>query len=265
MKTEEVLEIILSQIRAVSQIFENSSAGKLSYNEISEKLSDIMQANVYIISVKGKVMGIHCKDMEDNTAVYDPDSGGEYMPEAENKAFLSVKETTVKENALSLFELFEHIPADRSHKKPHMIVPVYGGGIRQGTILFARYEPFQTKDMILGEHVATAIGVELERRKKRAIEEKHRKENAAQMALEGLTYSEQVVVRDIFQQLRGESDLVVASKVADRAKVARSLVVSALRKLESAGMIEAHSYGPKGTWIKVLNDRFRDKIMAEDL
>ena len=109
------------------------------------------------------------------------------------------------------------------------------------------------------------IGVELERRKKRAIEEKHRKESAAQMALEGLTYSEQVVVRDIFQQLRGESDLVVASKVADRAKVARSLVVSALRKLESAGMIEAHSYGPKGTWIKVLNDRFRDKIMAEDL
>lgn len=262
MKTEEVLDMILSQIRAVNRIFENSSAGKLSYNEISEKLSDIMHANVYILSAKGKVLGIHCKNMEDNTAIYDPESGAEYMPEAENKAFLNVKETTIIENGSSLFE---NVFQDRSHKKPHIVVPVYGGGSRQGTILFARYEPFQTNDVILGEHVATAIGVELERRRKRAIEEKHRKETAAQMALEGLTYSEQIVIRDIFEQMNTESEMIVASKVADRAKVARSLVVSAIRKLESTGMIEAHSYGPKGTRIKVLNDKFKDKIMQADL
>ena len=80
-----------------------------------------------------------------------------------------------------------------------------------------------------------------------------------------LTYSEQIVVRDIFEQIHAESEMIVASKVADRAKVARSLVVSAIRKLESTGMIEAHSYGPKGTRIKILNDKFKEKIMSADL
>ena len=48
--------------------------------------------------------------------------------------------------------------------------------------------------------------------------------------------------------------MLVASKVADRGGSTRSVSVNALRKGESAGVIEARSSGMKGTYIKVLND-----------
>ena len=47
---------------------------------------------------------------------------------------------------------------------------------------------------------------------------------------------------------------LVASKIADKAGITRSVVVNALRKFESAGVIESRSSGMKGTYIKVLND-----------
>lgn len=46
----------------------------------------------------------------------------------------------------------------------------------------------------------------------------------------------------------------MASKIADRVGITRSVIVNALRKFESAGVIESRSSGMKGTYIKVLND-----------
>ena len=46
----------------------------------------------------------------------------------------------------------------------------------------------------------------------------------------------------------------MASKIADKAGITRSVIVNALRKFESAGVIESRSSGMKGTYIKVLND-----------
>ncbi|GAU79883.1 GTP-sensing transcriptionalpleiotropic repressor codY [Fusibacter sp. 3D3] len=54
--------------------------------------------------------------------------------------------------------------------------------------------------------------------------------------------------------LNSEEGLLVASKIADKAGITRSVIVNALRKFESAGVIETRSLGMKGTYIKVLND-----------
>jgi len=42
--------------------------------------------------------------------------------------------------------------------------------------------------------------------------------------------------------------------------ITRSVIVSALRKFESAGVIESRSLGMKGTYIKVLNDYLFDEL-----
>ncbi len=52
----------------------------------------------------------------------------------------------------------------------------------------------------------------------------------------------------------------MASKIADRVGITRSVIVNALRKFESAGVIESRSSGMKGTYIKVLNDVVFDEI-----
>ena len=65
---------------------------------------------------------------------------------------------------------------------------------------------------------------------------------------------------DIFDELNGMEGILVASKIADRVGITRSVIVNALRKFESAGVIESRSSGMKGTYIKVLNDVVFDEI-----
>ena len=62
----------------------------------------------------------------------------------------------------------------------------------------------------------------------------------------------------IFDELNGMEGTLVASKIADRVGITRSVIVNALRKFESAGVIESRSSGMKGTYIKVLNDAVFD-------
>ena len=52
----------------------------------------------------------------------------------------------------------------------------------------------------------------------------------------------------------------MASKIADRVGITRSVIVNALRKLESAGVIETRSLGMKGTYIRILNEQLMQSI-----
>ena len=67
-------------------------------------------------------------------------------------------------------------------------------------------------------------------------------------------------VRYIFEEMTGKEGILVASKIADRVGITRSVIVNALRKLESAGVIESRSSGMKGTYIKIKNDLIREEI-----
>ena len=62
------------------------------------------------------------------------------------------------------------------------------------------------------------------------------------------------IVYKFSHKLEGNEGILVASKIADRVGITRSVIVNALRKFESAGVIESRSSGMKGTYIKVLND-----------
>jgi transcriptional pleiotropic repressor len=67
-------------------------------------------------------------------------------------------------------------------------------------------------------------------------------------------------VEHIFEELNGEEGLLVASKIADQLGITRSVIVNALRKFESAGVIESRSLGMKGTYIKVKNPYLLEQL-----
>ena len=90
--------------------------------------------------------------------------------------------------------------------------------------------------------------------------EEARSKAVVQMAINSLSYSELEAIEHIFEELDGNEGLLVASKIADRVGITRSVIVNALRKLESAGVIESRSLGMKGTYIKVLNDKFLNAL-----
>ena len=67
-------------------------------------------------------------------------------------------------------------------------------------------------------------------------------------------------MKHVMAEIEGFEGVAIASKVADRVGVTRSVIVNALRKLESAGLIESRSLGMKGTYIKVLSPLFVEEL-----
>ena len=90
--------------------------------------------------------------------------------------------------------------------------------------------------------------------------EEARKVQVVRSAISTLSFSEMEAILHIFDELKGSEGILVASKIADRVGITRSVIVNALRKFESAGVIESRSSGMRGTYIKVLNDAVFDEI-----
>ena len=114
------------------------------------------------------------------------------------------------------------------------------------------------------ELATTVIGVQLSNLKLEQMEENIRKDTMATMAVNTLSYSEMKAVKAIIEELDGEEGHVIASVIADKIGITRSVIVNALRKLESAGVIESRSLGMKGTYLKVLNTGLFDKLAGRN-
>ena len=142
------------------------------------------------------------------------------------------------------------------------VVPIYGGGgERLGTLVLVRYEnDFDNHDLFLAEYGAAVCGMEIMRSRQIKIEKEIRKKTEVQIAVDTLSYSELEAIRNIFEKLDGTQGLLVASKIADKIGITRSVIVNALRKLESSGVIISRSLGMKGTYIRILNDYLIEAI-----
>lgn len=250
---------ILKKIRKLNWMLQESPTGAFSFNEMCELMSEFMDANVYITNRHGKVIGVGYKSKSDSMAISDTETGSEVLPEEYNEELMRVRETTANlsgDEVLKIFK-YDYDTAD----KLHTIIPILGGGQRWGTLVLTRYSPsFEEEDLVIGEYGATVVGMEIQRRKSLEREEEEREIAMVQMAIGTLSYSEIEAVQQIFAELDGDEGLLVASKIADRSGITRSVIVNALRKLESAGVVESRSLGMKGTRIKITNSKFKDEL-----
>ena len=136
-----------------------------------------------------------------------------------------------------------------------VIAPIDIAGERLGTLFIYRLDKeYDIDDLILSEYGATVVGLEMLRALKEEDAENARKRQIVKSALNTLSYSEVEAIVHVFEELGNEEGILVASKIADKVGITRSVIVNAMRKFESAGVIESHSSGMKGTYVKVLND-----------
>ena len=119
---------------------------------------------------------------------------------------------------------------------------------------------YDIDDIILTEYGTTVVGLEMMRSVNEENEEEKRKVAIVRSAINTLSYSELEAILHIFDELDGNEGILVASRIADRVGITRSVIVNALRKFESAGVIESRSSGMKGTYIKVVNDVVFDEL-----
>ena len=124
-----------------------------------------------------------------------------------------------------------------------------------------RYDnQYDIDDIILSEYGTTVVGLEMMRSVNEENAEETRKVQIVRSAISTLSFSELGAITHIFDELNGTEGILVASKIADRVGITRSVIVNALRKFESAGVIESRSSGMKGTYIKVVNDVVFDEL-----
>lgn len=88
----------------------------------------------------------------------------------------------------------------------------------------------------------------------------HLYKNVVSSAVDGLTLNELKGVNAVFSEVSGSSSIIVTSNVAKECGVTRSIIISGLKKLECAGIIEMYSMGVKGTNIKILYSGIRSVI-----
>jgi transcriptional pleiotropic repressor len=247
---------LLQKTREINSMLQASAGKPVNFKEMAETLSHVIDSNVYILSRKGKLLGLAINQQIENERMKKMFEERQFPEEYTQKLFgVTGTSSNIRlDNELTAFPVEN---SDLFQEGLTTIVPIIGGGERLGTLILARMsQEFEDDDLILAEYGATVVGMEILREKSEEIELEARSKAVVQMAINSLSYSELEAIEHIFEELNGTEGLLVASKIADRVGITRSVIVIALRKLESAGVIESRSLGMKGTYIKVLNDKF---------
>ncbi|WP_139904552.1 GTP-sensing pleiotropic transcriptional regulator CodY [Clostridium thermarum] len=254
------MSTLLEKTRKLNKILQKTGAEPVVFSDICKLLSDVLACNVYIVSRKGKILGYNFSGGFECDIVKDKVLSEMRFPEAYNSKLMNAQETLANLHNQGLCVFGEDGNCELDNKIT-TIVPIMGNRERLGTLLLARFgEHFTDDDLVLVEYSATIVGMEILRAKSDEMEEEVRKKAIVQLAIGTLSYSELEAVEHIFNELDGNEGLLVASKIADKVGITRSVIVNALRKFESAGVIESRSLGMKGTHIKILNDKLLDEL-----
>ncbi|MEZ0482675.1 GTP-sensing pleiotropic transcriptional regulator CodY [Planococcus sp. SSTMD024] len=247
---------LLGKTRRINSMLQAAAGKPVNFKDMAETLSEVIEANVFVVSRKGKVLGYAVNQQIENERMKNMLEERQF-PLEYTQNLSNITETSANLDVSSEHTIFPVEERELFKNGLTTIVPIIGGGERLGTLLLGRVnDQFGDDDLILGEYGATVVGMEILREKGDRIEEEARSKAVVQMAISSLSYSELEAIEHIFEELDGNEGLLVASKIADRVGITRSVIVNALRKLESAGVIESRSLGMKGTYIKVLNTKF---------
>ncbi|MBD5459782.1 MAG: GTP-sensing pleiotropic transcriptional regulator CodY [Lachnospiraceae bacterium] len=247
---------LLDKTRKIGKLLHNNNSSKVVFNDICKVMKEIMNSNILVISRKGKVLGVgKAENIESLDELIDENVGG-FIDSMLNERLLGILSTKENVNLETLgFE------GEGSRAFQAIITPIEIAGERLGTLfMYKCSEPYDIDDIILCEYGTTVVGLEMLRAVNEENAEESRKQAVVRSAISTLSFSEMEAITHIFDELNGMEGILVASKIADRVGITRSVIVNALRKFESAGVIESRSSGMKGTYIKVLNDYVFEEI-----
>lgn len=247
---------LLDKTRKIGKLLHNNNSSKVVFNDICRVLCDILSSNVLVISRKGKVLGVGDAQGVESITELIVDHVGGFIDSMLNERLLAILSTKENVNLETLG--FEEGDVKKFQA---IITPIEIAGERLGTLFIYKCDAqYDIDDIILCEYGTTVVGLEMLRAVNEENAEENRKLAVIKSAIGTLSYSEMEAVVHIFEELNVMEGILVASKIADKVGITRSVIVNALRKFESAGVIESRSSGMKGTYIKVLNDMVFDEV-----
>lgn len=246
---------LVEKLRQLNEVFNESSSRLLHLNDLCKRLATIMSANVYLFKMTGSIFAhgtvtaYHCEHNINSLKTL-------VLPEKYLTLFTSTNRAK--------FNIFEQHPtctyegvetciyADRYYA----MVPVFYNHKKWAGMLFVRYgTPFDVDDEALSEYISAIISMEILFGEQERLYNMAVKRARSQLAVKNLTYSElkatEQAISDLVKQ--GMEGTIMLNKISDESFVPHSTVSSALKKLESAGVIETRSKGVKGKHVKITN------------
>lgn len=251
------METLLERIRGVSKLILHTQEGQVNFAEVAGVLSEILEANAYVIDSAGNVLGYSLAKSYKCEKMSRLLREEARMPEEIVRNLLRIEETEA-----NIKDIPERCIFDAAVQCPFDIlistyIPIRIRNRRLGTLVLTSFtENFTEADLVLGEYCATLVGMEMMRLRIERAEENERQKTAVQVVLKTISYSELIAIEAVMQELKEDEGVITAAKIADQGGITRSVIVNALRKLESAGIINSRSLGMKGTYIKILNPEF---------
>lgn len=246
---------LLDKTRKIGKLLHNNNDSKLVFDDICQVLSDVMNSNVLVVSKKGKILGMAEAHGLRHLLEFSEACRGSFLDEALNERLLSILSTkeNVKPKTIGLRDPLASIWL--------LITPIVISGERLGTlVMYKDQREYEIDDLILCEYATSVVGLELLRSQTEEAKEEKRKRDVVLGALSTLSLSETQAILCVFDELNGMEGMLVASRIAEEVGITRSVIVNAIRKFESAGLIASKSSGMKGTYIKVLNDGIYEEL-----
>ena len=226
---------LLDKSRKLSRFFKLSDAEKISNEKLLDLLSGLLDAEIYIISDNDDSLENNIANCELLDTIRDITSTRENFVDGSGHICLAT--------------------------------PILAKSVKLGVIcaISQKNRYFDVEDIVIAENAAVFLGMEMLSKKQAVSADNERKQSMAKAAMRTLSTTEAQAVVEVFEELNGADGLLVTSRIADRAGITRSVIINAMRKLESAGIIVCRSSGMKGTNIKVVNERiYEEVVLAKD-
>lgn len=242
---------LLDKTRKINQLLNQQESEKVDFNEFCHILSQEMMVNVLLISRKGKILGLKKKN------------GIRVIPQFQDLAYGSYMDISVQERILNILSTKENVnlltlglASEEAEDFQTMVAPVSMAGRRMGTLfVYRQLSGFTIDDIILTEYGTMVIGLAMQRAQSEELTEEQRREQDVKAAIRTLSRLEAKAMICVMEELEETGGgILVTSRLADKKGITRSVIVNALKKCESAGIIRTKSSGMKGTSIQIVND-----------
>ncbi len=234
---------LLEKIRTMKRDFLQSDDQGYVLEEGGKRIAEATGAAILIIGGDGNILGGHPGEVDTGGRVEKLLGEGTLAGKADLMEAVGSGEPVVN----------EPYPGGESGLL-YSLIPAQGKDKRVASLLLFHPErSLDDNEIVLAEVGSSLVGMYVLHKVTDQEEEDARNKKLAEVAFDSLSYSEVEAIREILKNIENNESVVVASKIADNLGITRSVIVNALRKFESAGIIESRSLGMKGTFIRVIN------------
>ncbi|MCL6588555.1 MAG: GTP-sensing pleiotropic transcriptional regulator CodY [Firmicutes bacterium] len=245
--------MLLEKFREIQSFLRGENQG---FDELISKVSKLVECNAYLINSDGDIQSCATPNGPDCTA------SGE----------LQAVKPEFKQRISFIFQTAANLPVEsclfRDNKcfQPNTfmtIIPIRSYPINASYLLLTKAnKQFNDDELLLAETASLVLSIYFYENDNVDNDTVDRQKATAQLVLDSLSFSELKAISNVFKDLNGLEGFLVASKIADRIGISRSVIVNAMRKLESAGVVDSRSLGIKGTYIKIKNKNFLEALKA---